>query len=398
MKSIKLTLAVFSVLVLTDPPAQSQIVTPGGGGGGGSYVPLSSLSASGGNNKVPQLDAAGNLNLSGLTLTGTAALLTNSLIIGPGGSGAVRLVMLNTDGNIGASDYWNELHSGMKERQINGDAIALCTEEHGSIQFGLQRTAASKGFGFMQARGTATAGTPTVKSYPLFFKGSSYYGGAAHATMTPGLGLTPVGDGTDNVYLDFWTAGAVPNLAGAEGTMPVVMRLTNDGLLLVDQDLSSADSAVSRVLGDARYKAQHSRRATDQTFTQSNVTPQDTGIEVALAVGTYRVEMFTNWTFTGTEGCRLKLAFSGTMAASGGSIYYTGGGTISSYSPVSLTSGIDGYTADITRTGVSTTQIVTNVVYTVTVAGTLKIQGAQSVSGATNTILKAGSYMIVTPL
>lgn len=117
-----------------------------------------------------------------------------------------------------------------------------------------------------------------------------------------------------------------------------------------------------------------------------------------LGAGTFFVEangIFRNE--SGTPGSRIRMAFSGTKTTVGGSLYVNaGGGAVTGYfSP-------DYSGSDIIFSGWSNAgddvQYRFIFVFVSTVAGVLSVQWAQETSSADDTVLRAGSSLIATPL
>lgn len=358
-------------------------------------------STTGGANKVLKYDAAGNLNLGTVQPSGGIATLGRSLIIPSTSSpnnGLTRLWFLDAAGTDGASILYYPEHSGNSELQVNGNRIALCIAEHGQIQLGLQRTPTSTQALYLQARGIATAGTPTVSSLPVQFKSSYHNGSSAVVPTAPGIIATPTGSGTDSDLIVF-NPGAMPNESGGDGARTEVGRWAKTGLRLAVQDTTNTDAALTRAYADTRYKPIISSLSADTAGVTSSTVKVDSGLSVTLVTGvTYKIEMVLNLSGPSAGGFRVNGLNAGTLAAIGGRVTRdAGAGTTMSF--YSSTVGTDGVVTEYSFPGPGGVPTLTVCgIYTATVGGLLKIQYAQSVSNATPTYMKAGSWIIATPM
>jgi hypothetical protein len=362
-----------------------------------SGVSESQLSTTGGASKVPQFASDGTLTTGTLLADaspGTFADLGAGNVIFPDARG---YLWRTAEGSNLALAFYSDGHDVGGGELYFQARNRICfnwggSSGDGGFQMGTA-AARTKEWLYWRAKGTGTAGDTLRESMPLSYQGSSYNGGSPVNSWIS-VQYVPGAAGTTGSLNHHFYTGNTPTDSDGRLAGTNSFAMTESGISLpTGKTVTFADG------GSIKHGPIFTKRATDQTFTQSSVTPQDTGIEAVLIAGvTYKIEIFTNWTFTSTEGCRLHLAYSGTLAPSGGTSWLTGGGTISNWNGISGTSGADGFNSDLTKTGVSTTQIGTCMIYTATTGGTLKLQGAQAVSGATNTVLKAGSYMIVTPL
>lgn len=195
-------------------------------------VQSSQITTTGEADKIQQLDSDRNFNLSSRTsFSNDMAGVTRSIIlpcVTDGGSSA-RLWWPNLSGTDGASILYSDGHSGLPELQINGDRVALCTNNHGTIQLGLSRSWNSTQSVLLQQRGDSTSDHTTVGSSKLHF-GSTYWNGSA-SVQAPSPYIQAVPDGTTgNVFLEFINSSTIPNNTGTDSTGPVVMRLSKDGL------------------------------------------------------------------------------------------------------------------------------------------------------------------------
>jgi len=148
--------------------------------------------------------------------------------------------------------------------------------------------------------------------------------------------------------------------------------------------MAGDDSRVTRFVYDVA--------AADQTVNGS-ATPVDSEIAIPLTVGKWFLDIMMVFDTPTTPGARACFTFDGTIAILSGTTYHEFDNTIGAYGlfPSVGTNWIGAGNAT-TRAG-AVTSIVLRVraTYNVTVAGTLTLQFAQSVSNASNTVLKAGS-------
>jgi hypothetical protein len=349
------------------------------------------LSTNGGASKVPQFDANGDLRFSGSAPTGDAATIGGVFF-----QDLERLWFLNSNRSDGGSIFYYTAHDvNGGEMQINtAHRIALCLGTYGALQIGLVRGQGSTQYCYMQRRSNATAGVQAVSSLPLYFSSAMWNGSASQVCTNPGIVSTPTGTGTDADLIIF-NPGSFPNEAGTDGVRTEVARFAKTGLRLTVQDETNTDAAMSRSFSDGRYpqKAYANLNADTEGVTAS-ATPVDSGLEVALGVGTWQVKIFANETHSAAGGIRLKTIFSGTIATQGGIVDRGNGGVVGGRSSITGTSGADGLSADLTYTGATSSNHIIDVVYDVTVAGTFKLQYAQSTSDATATVLKKGTHII----
>jgi hypothetical protein len=366
-------------------------------------TPLASpLSTKGGFNKIVRLDALSNLNLTNRVPTSGLAATSRSIILGNTSTerGLCRLWFLNNAGTDGASLLYNDQHSGLPELQINGGGrIAICPSDYGGIQVGIATNASiNKQYVYLQNRGDATGAITTTTSLPVYFKSSYWTGAAASECDMPGFIATPTGSGNDADLIVF-NEGTLPNDGGADGSRTEVARFTKTGLRLTVEDTTNTNAAISRGTADARYFALHDYLSTDSSPVTASTTKVDTGLEVTLVTGTtYEIETMISCTCTSADGIRLKGLNVGTLDVLGGTTSRDAGSS-SVRSVWAAGVGLDMIVSEYSAASVGgTLNFLFRGLYTATVGGLLKIQFAQQVSGAGNTIVKKGSYILARPI
>jgi hypothetical protein len=368
-----------------------------------SATPLASpLSKNGGFNKIVQLDALSNLNLTNRVPTSGIATTSRSLILGNTSTerGLCRIWFLNNAGTDGASMLYNDLHSGQPELQINGGGrIALCPSDYAGIQVGIATNAAlNTQYVYMQNRGEATGAITATSSLPLYFKTSYWTGSAAGECEMPGFIATPTGT-ADEADLIVFQSGTLPNDGGVDGSRTEVARFTKTGLRLTVEDTTNADAAITRGTANARFQALHDYLSADSSAVTASTVKVDTGLEVTLVTGTtYEIETMISCTCTSADGIRLAGSNAGTLAVLGGTTSRDAGSS-SVRSAWAAGVGLDMLVSEYGAVSVGgTLNFLFRGLYTATVGGLLKIQFAQQVSGAGNTIVKKGSYILARPI
>ena len=362
----------------------------------------SPFSTNGGANKVPITTSSGNLILSATNPTGDWTGFSNSLFIGDWAGGGTRLVFMNTAGTGGSSIGHNTSHSGGGELQISSEArTALCLGPTGALQIGIATNSTyNKQFAYLQRRGDATGSLATTTSLPLFFSGSYWNGSASIVKDGPMIVGTPDGT-TGRMFLDFNVATVVPNGGGTDWTGTLGMRLSeNGGLSIPVQTITDANAVITKPLGDARYSARSviSSLSADTAGVTSSVAKVDSGIEITLVTGvTYEIEMMLSFTHIAAGGVRFGQSNAGALTVIGGIFDRGAGGAVAARSAFAGGVGTDGIVSEWSLAGGSSSNYLIRGLYTATTGGLLKIQYAQSVSDATATVLKKGSYIIARP-
>lgn len=190
-------------------------------------VPLSQVSGTGGASKVLRTGTDGSLRLSTTTPV-LAAVPAGQLYI----DDDKRAWFMNATGNGGGSIWYNTDHdAGGGELQIDSvHRIALCLGVNGALQLGLS-TAGSKQYVYLQKRGSATSGTTTTTSLPLYFT-STYWNGSAAATASEPC-IMAVPDTSGNTSLNIYNPATQPNGSGGDGSRTVRMSITGSGASVV---------------------------------------------------------------------------------------------------------------------------------------------------------------------
>jgi hypothetical protein len=362
----------------------------------------SQISTTGGASKVPQLLSGGTF-INGTLKLGATATSGGAAYFGPAGGGIclenlARFRMLNIAGNGGAEIFYHTEHDAFGgELQIDsGNNMALSLGINGHIQLGLQR-ANSTQYIYSQKRGVATSGTPLITSAP-YFHPTEYWTGSASANAKPWYSIgVPDGGGTSSTYR-IGQAPSMPVGSGDVETRTDVGIFSADGLTLPTQALSSANSVVTRSLGDTRYKCIHSILSADHAGVASSTALVDSGLSLALVTGvTYEIEMVLKFTCASAGGMKFAGANAGTLAFLGGTVEWNEGGSIAE-SFYAAGESLDGIVSAYSRTGGTVPLAKTKGVYTATTGGLLRIQVAQHVINAGATVLKQGSYIIARPL
>ena len=359
-------------------------------------------STTGGAGKVPLLLSSGAYQDGTLKLGPTVAS-GGAAYFGPNGGGIcledlARFRMLNIAGSGGAEIFFHTAHDAYGgELQIDsGNHMALCLGINGHLQLGLQR-ANSTQYIYSQKRGIATSGTPLITSAP-YFHPTEYWTGSASANAKPWYSIgVPDGGGTSSTY----RIGQVPSMPVGGGdieTRTDVGIFSADGLTLPTQALSSANSVVTRSLGDTRYKGIYSILTADHAGVTSSTALVDSGLSLTLVTGvTYEIEMVLKWSCASAGGMKFAGSNAGTLEFLGGTVEWNENGSIVESFYIA-TDNLDGIVSQYGRAGGTVPLAKTKGIYTATTGGLLKIQVAQHVSNATATVLKKGSYIVARPL
>lgn len=159
--------------------------------------------------------------------------------------------------------------------------------------------------------------------------------------------------------------------------------------------------------GGPQYSNYIKQKTVTQSVTNSTTLVDDTELQVSLDVGLYRVELnlIATAAATAVPDIQIAWAFSGTATSQRqvigpgpanvdvtGTSTTTGSGIIRSSSH-NLTTGVR-YGVD----GNATSMISEDILFTVTVAGLLKLQWAQATANAIPTNVPSGARIYVTPL
>jgi hypothetical protein len=167
---------------------------------------------------------------------------------------------------------------------------------------------------------------------------------------------------------------------------------------LTGQSASTDDSAMTRSLGDARYgQTIYSVLSSDQTVT-SSTTLVDSGIEIAIPVaGTYELETHCIYTTSGSApGVREDTTLTGA------SITFQQGqrlNTENDNDSAATKAFVGNFANDLSvSVGADTHILRRRGIITTNGAGTFKVQFAQWVSDAANTVIKQGSFAKITKI
>jgi hypothetical protein len=163
---------------------------------------------------------------------------------------------------------------------------------------------------------------------------------------------------------------------------------------------------VAVLTGGPQYTTYIKQKTVTQSVTNSITLVDDSELQVNLDVGLYRVELNmiatsavttpdiqVMWTFSGTATSQRQVIGPGPGNNDvTGSTTTAGSGIIRSSSHnlgTAVRYGVDGN---------ATSMITEDILFTVTVAGVLKLQWAQAVANATSTNVPSGARIYVTPL
>jgi hypothetical protein len=144
---------------------------------------------------------------------------------------------------------------------------------------------------------------------------------------------------------------------------------------------------------------QYRRKGASETVTSSTIVQDDDDIQIPLAVGAWRVELFGSATGAAGGDLRTQWTFSGTASIArstfgpGGSTTDVTNGSFSRASSLSFTSPA-AYGTD----GASASAVYEDLLVEVSAPGSLVLQWAQNVSNATGTALGVSTRIYVTPV
>jgi len=146
--------------------------------------------------------------------------------------------------------------------------------------------------------------------------------------------------------------------------------------------------------------AQRVVKSADETVNNSAVLQDDDHLTMTVAAGTYAAELVLAGTAaSGTPGLQIQLTYSGAFTTSPASYLrghdFSGSGTVSLTTTAGLSTSRDVGTWSNTATG---NLLKLGGLLTLTGGGTLKLQWAQAGAHASNTVLKAGSYLQLTKI
>ena len=197
----------------------------------------------------------------------------------------------------------------------------------------------------------------------------------ANATQTNTIFVVEQSDGTD-----LFTVGNNGHItaASADGT--------------TDNDIANVGT-----LDDRYIRKVTAIKSSDTSRNTTTTLADDPDLDISIpTTGFYRIKLYAVFDYGTTEQAKLALNYSGTVNASNDgdtpAQLYGGNGSLTPIARVDFTSGItDTITVDQGAFG----QVIWDTVVEFTTTGDLTLQWAQNISGATNTTLRAGSYLMV---
>lgn len=330
------------------------------------------------NTALAQLDA--NITTVAGSVANTMDTTSNQTVTG------IKTFTAQTNfvGNTGASVNINSNQNGDTNPRF--DVLANGTVNWGPGNAATDVSLSRSGASSLTLTGSlATTGTLSTSAGGRYVAFSSAGGTLIYSSFV-------TGDSQDRFEIDsngrlLWSAGS--------GSMDTNLYRNAAGVLKTDQSLSVAANLTVGGIGAvaSAYKTSDESRASTTTVTQ------DGALNVTIpSTGTYIFQAFIVYQTLQAAGFQAGFTFSGTTTASLYSINaLSGGGTTDTGSaryvanafgsPTNFTSGA-GAGVSIVAFGEGS--------FVATTTGTLRFNWAQQTSNATATVVKAGSYLILT--
>ena len=349
-------------------------------------------STTGGANKIPKLDAVGDLTLGSL----------NNSSLGDGGNlwiAPFRYVgFKDTVGTPQAGFYLWPNHSGGHE--VVATSQRWCFYWSQGWQFGSPATARDGRHMYIQPN-AATASDTVVESPPISLE-SRYWNGSANVGQSTWIQVVPssAASGTEVLNINFGgTVGSDHRITG--GVTPVKFNRT--GILAagtVQGGIWNGDAiADAYIASAATWNAKQTAfisgvLANNQTISANTNYADITGVTISLTAGTYIVDaLVTTTQANGTMGSKVQMVASGTGVVNTGWTKMTANG-LTHQPEYSINYGNLSWSEGRTVTSSQPCIYSAKIVVVVTSGtATLKLQAAQATSDAGNLTVLSGAMI-----